>query len=285
MDMERSSSTERFQPVTSVNSHDGIEMEEDLYSYTIQIVNVIFCGKPGTGNEWILIDAGMPKSGDDIKEAAAERFGDGNPPKAIILTHAHFDHIGGLIGLLEQWDVPVYAHPLEIPYITGKRDYPDPDMTVEGGMVAKMSKLFPHEAIDIGNRAQELPADGTVPGMPGWRWIHTPGHTEGHVSLFRESDGALIAGDAFVAVKQDSMYKVMTQEREISGPPVYFTPDWEAAEQSVKTLAQLQPRLALTGHGVPMSGEYLESGLADLAEHFKEKALPDHGKFVDKNDN
>ena len=285
MDMERSSSTERFQPVTSVNSHEGIEMQEDLYSYTIQIVNVIFYGKPGIGNEWVLIDAGMPKSGDDIKKAAAARFGDGNPPKAIILTHAHFDHIGGLIDLLEQWDVLVYAHPLEIPYITGKREYPDPDMSVEGGMVAKMSKLFPNEAIDIGNRAQELPADGTVPGMPGWRWVHTPGHTEGHVSLFRESDGALIAGDAFIAVKQDSMYKVMTQKLEISGPPVYLTPDWEAAEQSVKTLAQLQPRLALTGHGVPMSGEYLEEGLADLAEHFKEKAIPDHGKFVDKDDN
>lgn len=282
MDMERSSSTERFQPITSVNSHEGIKVGKDLYSYTIQISNVIFYGKPGTGNDWVLIDAGMPKSGNDIKEAAVMRFGEKNPPKAIILTHAHFDHIGGLIDLLEQWNIPVYAHPLEIPYITGKRDYPDPDMTVEGGMIAKMSKLFPHEAIDIGNRAQPLPADGTVPGMHGWRWIHTPGHSEGHVSLFRESDGALIAGDAFVAVKQDAMYKVMTQELEISGPPVYLTPDWEAAEKSVKLLAQLQPRLALTGHGVPMGGEYLESGLADLAEHFKEKAIPDHGKYVDK---
>ncbi|WKA54527.1 MBL fold metallo-hydrolase [Planococcus shixiaomingii] len=285
MDMERSSSTERFQPVTSLNSHDGIGIGEDLFIYTIQIANVIFYGKPGVGNDWVLIDAGMPKSGNVIKEAAAARFGDGNPPKAIILTHAHFDHIGGLIDLLEQWDVPVYAHSLEIPYITGKRDYPDPDMTVEGGMVAKMSKLFPHEAINIGSRARVLPADGTVPEMPGWRWIHTPGHTEGHVSLFRKSDKALIAGDAFVAVKQDSMYKVITQELEISGPPVYFTPDWEAAELSVKKLAELQPRLALTGHGVPMSGEYLENGLANLAEHFKEIAIPDHGKFVDENDN
>lgn len=281
MDMERSSSTERFQPITSVNSGDGIPVGEDLYSYTNQVVNVIFYGKPGIGNEWVLIDAGMPKSGGKIMEAAGARFGDNNPPKAIILTHAHFDHIGGLIDLLEHWDVPVFAHRLELPYITGKRDYPDPDVTVEGGMVAKMSKMFPHESIDIGPRARELPSDGTVPHMTGWRWIYTPGHTEGHVSLFRESDGSLIAGDAFVTVRQDSLYKVMTQELEVSGPPVYLTPDWESAEQSVKTLAQLQPQAAITGHGVPATGEYLQNELAALAEHFREKAVPDHGKFVD----
>lgn len=282
--MERSSSTERMQPVTSVNSGDGVPMGEDLYSFTVQIVNVIFYGKPGPGNEWVLIDAGMPKAGGKVIEEAETRFGENNPPKAIIMTHAHFDHVGGLIDILEKWDVPVYAHPLEIPYITGKKDYPDPDMTVEGGMVAKMSKMFPTEAVDIGDRARELPADGTVPHMPGWRWIHTPGHSEGHVSLFRESDGALIAGDAFVTVKQDSLYKVMTQELEISGPPVYLTPDWESAEQSVKALAMLQPQMALTGHGVPVSGEYLQEHLGQLAARFKELAVPDHGKWVDDQD-
>lgn len=284
MDMERSSSTERFQPITSVKSHDGIEIGEDLYSYTIQIVNVIFYGKPGAGNDWVLIDAGMPKSGEAIKKAAVDRFGEDNPPKAIILTHAHFDHIGGLIDLLEEWDVPVYAHPLEIPYITGKKDYPLPDMTVEGGVVAKMSAMFPHESIDIGDHAHELPKDKTVPEMPGWRWIHTPGHSKGHVSLYRESDGTLIVGDAFVATKQDSLYQVVTQKRDISGPPVYLTPDWKDAEQSVKTLNQLNLEVAITGHGVPLNGEYLKDGLKDLAENFKEKAVPSHGKYVDEED-
>ena len=40
--------------------------------------------------------------------------------------------------------------------------------------------------------------------MPGWRWVHTPGHTAGHVSLFRDADRTLIAGDAFVTTKQES---------------------------------------------------------------------------------
>ena len=68
-------------------------------------------------------------------------------------------------------------------------------------MVAKMSPMFPIDPINLGNRIQLLPEDGTVPHMPGFRWIHTPGHSPGHVSLFREGDRALIAGDAFVTVK------------------------------------------------------------------------------------
>ncbi|MEV9639763.1 MBL fold metallo-hydrolase [Mammaliicoccus sciuri] len=281
--MERSSSTERFQPVTSEKSNQGVEVTPDLYCHTIQIVNIIFYGKPDEG-DWVLIDAGMPKSGKKIVEAAVARFGSHRPPKAIIMTHAHFDHVGGLIDVLEEWkDVPVYAHELEMPYITGMQDYPQPDTLVEGGMVAKMSFMFPIEAIDIGERVHVLPTDHSVPFMPGWKWIHTPGHSTGHVSLFRESDHALIAGDAFVTVKQDSLYKVFTQELEMNGPPRYLTPDWESAEQSVKSLAALKPEIAITGHGVPVTdASWLQTELDNLANRFKNVAVPDYGKFVDE---
>ncbi|WP_252503056.1 MBL fold metallo-hydrolase [Sporosarcina sp. Marseille-Q4943] len=279
--MERSSSTERFQPLTSVSSGQGVEVAPDLYCYTVQIVNVVFYGYPGEGNDWVLIDAGMPKSAERIKEEAEKRFGNDNPPKAIILTHAHFDHIGGLIDLLEIWDVPVYAHELELPYITGKKNYPEPDTSVEGGMVAKLSFMFPNEGIDIGSKAHALADDHTIPFMPGWKWIHTPGHTEGHISMFRNDDHAMIVGDAFVTVIQDELYKVFTQEKELGGPPRYLTPDWETAEQSVEILAALRPRIAITGHGVPVEGQWLEENLNRLASEFKSLAVPDHGKFVD----
>ncbi|WP_432358775.1 MBL fold metallo-hydrolase [Sporosarcina sp. UB5] len=279
--MERSSSTERFQPMTSVTSGQGIEMAPDLYCFTIQIVNVVFFGFAGEGNDWVLIDAGMPKSANKIKEEAEKRFGKDNPPKAIILTHAHFDHIGGLIDLLEIWDVPVYAHELELPYITGKKNYPEPDTTVEGGMVAKLSFMFPHESINIGSKARALSDDHTIPFMPGWKWIHTPGHTEGHISMFRNDDHAMIVGDAFVTVIQDELYKVFTQKKELGGPPRYLTPDWKTAEQSVGILAALRPSIAITGHGVPVEGQWLEDNLNRLASEFKSIAVPDHGKFVD----
>ncbi|MBB4826245.1 glyoxylase-like metal-dependent hydrolase (beta-lactamase superfamily II) [Sporosarcina luteola] len=279
--MERSSSTERFQPLTSVSSGDGYEVTPDLYCLTIQIVNVVFYGHAGGGNDWVLIDAGMPKSGDAIREAAERRFGVNNPPKAIILTHGHFDHIGGLIDLLEVWDVPVYAHTLEIPYLTGRKDYPKPDTSVEGGMIAKMSFMFPHESIDIGHKVHPLAQDHTVPFMPGWKWIHTPGHSEGHISLFRADDHAMIVGDAFVTVRQDALYKVITQEKELSGPPRYLTTDWEKSEQSVEILQALDPHFAITGHGVPVEGKWLKENLTELATHFRSRAVPDHGKFVE----
>ena len=279
--MERSSSTERIQPLTSVSNGQGIEMTPDLYCFTVQIVNVVFYGIAGEGNDWVLIDAGMPKSAEVIKDEAENRFGKGNPPKAIILTHGHFDHVGGLIDLLEIWDVPVYAHELELPYLTGQKNYPKPDTSVEGGMVAKLSFMFPHESIDIGSKAHALSDNHTVPFMPGWKWIHTPGHTEGHISLFRNDDHAMIVGDAFVTVIQDELYKVFTQKKEMGGPPRYLTPDWKTAEQSVEILAALRPHIAITGHGVPVEGQWLIDNLDNLATEFQSIAVPDHGKFVD----
>jgi len=67
----------------------------------------------------------------------------------------------------------------------------------------------------------ELPRDGSVSGMPGWRWIATPGH----VSLFRESDRTLVAGDAVTTTRQESVFSIVTQRQGLNGPPAYFTID------------------------------------------------------------
>lgn len=276
----------RIIPMTSVDSGIGEQVTDDLYYFPIQIVNVIFYGTPGEGNDWVLIDAGMPRSGDNIIEEAEERFGKNNPPKALILTHGHFDHVGGITEIIEKWNMPVFAHQLELPFLKGEQDYPEPDPTVEGGLLAKISPYYPNEAITIDGHVQPLPPDGSVPFMEGWKWIHTPGHTVGHVSLYRETDGALIVGDAFVTVRQDSLYKVFTQEQEISGPPRYLTPDWEASRRSVEKLEALNPSIAITGHGRPMEGENLRENLRYLVDKFDEIAIPDYGKFVDgKRDN
>jgi glyoxylase-like metal-dependent hydrolase (beta-lactamase superfamily II) len=281
--MKESSSTNRFLPIASATSGEMKNIRPDVHCLPIQIVNVFFAETNNGSNEWVLIDAGMPKSAEKIIEAAEELYGEGAVPKAIILTHAHFDHVGAIIELLKTWDVPVYAHELELPYLNGEKDYPKPDGSVEGGMIAKMSPLFPHEGIDISEYIRPLPADGAVPALPEWRWIHTPGHSPGHISLFREADKLLIAGDAFVTVRQDSLYKVLVQEEEVNGPPRYLTTDWKAAEASVLKLASLDPSAAGTGHGRPMSGQELKEGLKRLADYFGELAVPDHGKFVDRN--
>lgn len=269
----------KFIPTTSLGSGTGIEVLPDLFCYTVQIVNICLVGSPDT-EDFVLVDAGMPMSANEIISVVEERFGVNSRPKAIILTHGHFDHVGGVIELVRHWGVPVYAHQMEMPFLTGQKSYPEPDPTVEGGMVAKMSPMFPNEPINLGNHVQTLPSDGTVPHMPGFRWIHTPGHAPGHISLFKENDRALIAGDAFVTVKQEYLYKVFTQEQEISGPPRYLTTDWEAAKESVIKLAALKPEVAITGHGLPMSGELLTTSLEKLVNEFDQIAVPDSGKYL-----
>jgi glyoxylase-like metal-dependent hydrolase (beta-lactamase superfamily II) len=271
----------KYIPATSIRSGTGVEVLEDLFCYTIQIVNVALVGNPNA-KDFVLVDAGMPYSADEIIGITEKRFGPNSRPNAIILTHGHFDHVGAIIDLVKHWEVQVYAHELELPYLKGEMSYPEPDPTVEGGMVAKLSSLFPNHPIDLGNHVKRLSADGSIPFMPGYRWIHTPGHSPGHVSLFREVDRALIAGDAFVTVKQDFLYKVLTQEQEISGPPRYFTTDWNAAKKSVEKLEALKPRFAVTGHGLPMTDELLSGSLAELVRDFDRIALPDFGKYVNK---
>jgi len=268
-----------YLPVTSLESGEGHQVLPDIFCQTIQIVNVVFVGLPNQ-DDWVLVDAGMPKSADNIVAASEKRYGSNRRPKGIVLTHGHFDHVGAIIDLVKHWNVPVFAHELELPYLTGQQGYSPPDPTVEGGLVAKMSPMFPIQPINLGKHVEKLPQDGTIPILTGWRWIHTPGHTPGHISLFRESDRTLIVGDAFVTVKQESIYKVFTQEQEISGPPRYLTTDWQSSWESVRSLEALKPTIAVTGHGMPMTGELLANSLQKLVREFEQIAIPDYGRYV-----
>lgn len=228
---------------------------------------------------WTLIDAGLRGSAARIRHWAASHFGE-TMPQAVVLTHAHFDHVGALDELLESWDVPVYVHRDERPYITGERAYPPPDPSVGGGLMARMAALYPRGPYDVGRHVRELPSDGSISVLPGWRSIHTPGHTAGHVSFFRAADRILLAGDAFCTTKQESFLAVATQKPELNGPPSYFTTDWDAARDSVRRLASLRPTVMVPGHGRPMAGEDALRALDVLSEHFDDVARPERGRYV-----
>lgn len=119
MDKEISTSEDhRFIPATSIRSGKGIEVLPDVFCYTIQIVNICLIEQPKT-NEFVLIDTGMPTATEEIIHIVENRFGPNQRPQAIILTHGHFDHVGTVIDLVKFWQVPVYAHPLELPFLTG----------------------------------------------------------------------------------------------------------------------------------------------------------------------
>ena len=138
--------------------------------------NLYYLQVPGSTSNWVLLDAGLPGSGHKLRRTAAQLFGPANPPAAILLTHGHFDHVGALPDLLAAWpEVPIYAHPLELPYLTGRSSYPPPDSTVGGGAMSALSFLYPKKPLELGRRVQPLPADNSVPHLPGWRWLALAG--------------------------------------------------------------------------------------------------------------
>ncbi len=254
------------------------EFAPDLSYRKLSIVNVIFYGRPGQ-RDWVLIDTGLPTSRSTILDCAERRFGKDVRPAAIIMTHAHFDHAGSLEELSQHWDVPVYAHPLEAPYLNGQASYPPADPWVGGGAMSLLSPLYPRSPVDVSLRLKMLPDDGSVPFMPGWKWLFTPGHTPGQIALWRESDRTLIAGDAVITTGQESAYEVLTQKPEIHGPPRYLTPDWELSEQSAAILAGLKPELLISGHGRPVKGAHMAAKLQELADNFRDLAVPEGGRY------
>lgn len=224
---------------------------------------------------FVLVDTGVRGTAPAILRAIEQRYGPGAKPEYIVLTHGHFDHAGSVEELANKWDVRVYAHRMELPFLTGRSSYPPMDPTV-GGLMGQLSRFFPRTPYDLGDRIMPLRETLGFPEVPGWRVLHTPGHTPGHVSLFRESDRVLIAGDAVSTVDQASAWALIQQPADFAPPPQYATTDWEAAEGSILALAELRPNVVVAGHGKPIMTNTAER-LLRFAQNFRR---PRKGRYV-----
>ena len=245
-----------------------------VYRLASSIVNLYFIGYPG--EEWVLVDTGMPFSAGQIRQAAENLYGLDAKPKSIILTHGHFDHAGSVEELSRIWDVPVYAHYKEFPYLTGQSEYPPQDPTV-GGLGGQMSRVYTNKPYDVSERLEGMPEDGSIPDLPDWKWLHTPGHTPGHISLFREKDRLLIAGDAIITMDMHNPGGMMGKHTGLWGPPEYFTPDWIASLRSIDKIALLRPQILATGHGDPISHRGLELDIIQFADKYHP---PRGGRYI-----
>ncbi len=239
----------------------------------VSFANVFFIGRPG--GKWILVDTGWPGRAREILAAAEARFGSGSAPEVIVLTHGHIDHAGNAAALADAWNVPIYAHHLESPFLSGRSAYPPPDPTV-GGATAFLSRFLPPLRRDLGGRLLELHSS-KVPGASGWEWLHAPGHSPGHICLFRASDRILLTGDALVTVNMDSWIGLIGAHPELAGPPAPFTIDWHVALSSLEKLAKLRPNVVGSGHGVPISDSDLPDRLEEFTRRFR---IPRRGRYV-----
>lgn len=258
------------------------QVAQGVWGMKIIFVNVyMIANRRGFPKGWVLVDTGIKGQEDKIIAMAETLFGPGAKPSAIILTHAHSDHAGSLEALLEKWDVPVYAHTLELPYLTGKSSYPPADFSVGGGLISLLSPLFPNGPINIGDKVRAIDVNKGVPELPEWKILETPGHSPGHVSLFLPLNTTLIAGDAIATTHAESAFYDATYIKKLSGPAKFKTTDWVAAGASVKKLAELQPRIIASGHGPVMRGRDVQDALQRLADNFEQLAVPSGGRYAD----
>ncbi|KQL43483.1 hydrolase [Brevibacillus choshinensis] len=187
----------------------------------------------------VLIDTGFPGQFGELQTAIEQAGISFNQLKAVILTHQDLDHIGNLPEIWQKTggSISVYAHEQDRPYIQGELPL------IKDGHLDNPPK---GKVTDLLVDGQELPFCG------GIRVIHTPGHTEGHISLYLRESKTLIAGD--------SMYSVDGKLMGVHGPT---TLDLKSAQLSLKKYAEFDITSVICYHG-GVSTQNIKQQLRDL---------------------
>jgi glyoxylase-like metal-dependent hydrolase (beta-lactamase superfamily II) len=216
----------------------------------------------GAGSTWVLVDAGWKQDAPRIEAAVRALLGNDTPPAAIVLTHVHPDHAGAARILAEAWRCPILLHSAEVRIASG--DFAA--MARYAGPLDRWMVLPVMRAIgsrrrakilargSLGDLIQELEPGGAIPGLEGWGWLHTPGHTPGHVALVRQADRVVLTGDAIVSLAVNTTAGILFGRQGLSAPPWYTTWDRRAARASIAMIADLEPRVVGGGHGRPVLG-------------------------------
>jgi glyoxylase-like metal-dependent hydrolase (beta-lactamase superfamily II) len=223
--------------------------------------------------DWVLVDTGLKPTISLLK--SVEAFFK-KAPLAIVLTHGHMDHAGGARALAKAWNCKIYVHRLEKPFLNGLAIYPPKDPSV-GGALAQISRLTPWPMFNLTGLLELIPENGHLEFLAGWKVIETPGHTAGHISLWNEENGTLIAGDALATMDTDSYLDMVTMRQKLSVAGTPFISDWAAAKHSVGILADLEPAIVAAGHGKPMIGDDLPEKMRQFYAEFK---APEHGRYA-----
>jgi glyoxylase-like metal-dependent hydrolase (beta-lactamase superfamily II) len=184
-----------------------------------------------------LVDAGLPGSHRKILRYMS---GLGYAPhdlKRILITHADFDHVGGLAALKKATGARLYASPVEAQAMAeGHASRPlKPRRKITKLLLDLMTGLFKPSTVQV----DEFLTDGqTFPMLGGLRVVETPGHTPGHVSFFAPSAGILFCGDSLVS-----------EESGLRGSRGANTWDQAKSDESVRKQATLGATIVCSGHG------------------------------------
>ena len=153
----------------------------------------------------------------------------------VALTHCHPDHQGCAALVCQALDIPLACHEADIAWTEGA-PIPFPGFAARHGQRLWLGR--PHPV------ARPL-EHGDIVG--GFRVVHTPGHTPGHVVYFRDADGVAITGDLC------STQNPYTRRVRLDEPPAQYCTDHIENRRSIRRLLDLNPRLVCPGHGSPIS--------------------------------
>lgn len=223
------------------NAAEGVHRIEDAYTnwYLIEDAGSLTA-----------VDTGFPRSWGSLQSALAELGRGSADIAAVVLTHAHFDHMGFALRAQRELGVPLYAHELEEPLARKPWDYEHersrlPYLLRHPGFGLRFAQMGAAGALWVKgtDAVQTYGSAGTldVPGRP--EIVFTPGHTYGHCSFHLPDRGAVIAGDALVTYNP---YTGGEGPQIVSGAA---TADSPRALASLDCLLGTDAQTVLTGHG------------------------------------
>jgi len=200
--------------------------------------------------EPILFDCGWSWSGPGLVPSLIALGCEPGDLRTIAITHADIDHAGRLASLRAVSNATIVAHELEAPRLArdawrtlpGSAGRVDPFSTGVG----LLYRRWPPHPVTVTRRVRDGDAIGG-----GWITVHTPGHTPGHASFFNAGLKTLIAGDALGHWGgRFSFYEYGRLRFPLSA----YCEDPQAAAQSLRKLANLEPDVICFGHGTELYG-------------------------------
>jgi len=183
----------------------------------------------------VLIDAGYHS---DFKRIikTLEVIASTKPPKYIIITHAHPDHMSTIEKIRAMYTIEVVSHENEKEYAEGKK-FPKPKTLLARGF-ACISNILPTIRCSIDHTL----ANGDI--FEGFRIYHTPGHTPGSIILEDPDSRAIFTGDTILTNKKGT---------KIKKPSPVFSIDYDSAlSNAVRVLSSTRPQFIFPGHGKPI---------------------------------
>jgi glyoxylase-like metal-dependent hydrolase (beta-lactamase superfamily II) len=214
------------------------------------------------GDAVTLIDTGYPGDRDRLLASLAEIGSSPEAVEAVLITHAHTDHLGSAEFLRTAYGTPVLLHPAEVPH--ARREFLHQVDIADVLRNAWRPGVLPWalHAIRAGGKRhvpvpepRPFPAEGPLDLPGGPVPVHTPGHTLGHTAYHLPRAGILVSGDALVSGHPTSR---------VRGPQLLldmFHHERARAVASLDVLAALEADLLLPGHGPAHRGPVREAAL------------------------